>query len=87
MQELALDDLSAREVEAIDARVQAAAVALKLDRLAAEVGARAEHVDRERVPIGAREEIDAVGERIAELQVNLPVGDGGVEPGRAVGGG
>ena len=85
VQELALDDLAACEVETVDAWMETAAVALETDGLAAEIGSRAENVDGERMAVGVREQIDAVRELVAELQVDLAVRDGGVESRRTVG--
>ena len=85
VQELALDDLAACEVETVDAWMETAAGALETDGLAAEISPRAENLDGERVAVGVREQIDAVRELVAELQVDLAVRDGGVESRRTVG--
>ena len=47
MQELAFDNLATCEIQAIDTGVHAAAVVFELHRLTAEVGFRAEDIDRE----------------------------------------
>ena len=85
MKEFFFHNLSACEVEAVDTRVQAAAVAFELYGLAAEVSFRAEHVDCQVGAVRAGKQVDAMRELVLELEVEEAVGDGRVAAGRAVG--